>query len=250
METELRITDHRPWPVPSGPWIMRMTWEHLAFLHWPVPESTIQPHLPPGLELDTFEGTAWIGVVPFLMSDVRARGLPPFPSTSEFLELNVRTYVKRDGRPGVWFFSLDAGSWLSVRAARLGFHLPYFDADMDASFRDDIAYRSRRTHSGSAPGEFRAKYRPDGELFQSKPGSLEHWLTERYCLYSADRAGRVYRGEIHHRPWPLQKCAAKVTENSMGTLIGHAFNGPPESVLFTRRIDVAAWPIHRCRSNF
>ncbi|MGB0581099.1 MAG: YqjF family protein [Limisphaerales bacterium] len=222
-----------------------MTWEHLAFLHWRVPRATITPYLPDGLKLDTFKGSAWIGIVPFLMSNVRARGLSGIPTTSEFLELNLRTYVTRDGKPGVWFFSLDAASWLCVRAARIGFQLPYFDADMDASFRDDVAYRSRRTHRDAPPARFRVRYRPAGPVFQSSSGSLEHWLTERYCLYSADRCGRVYRGEIHHRPWPLQACEATVEENTMGTLIGHEFDRPPESVLYARTLQVPAWPIRR-----
>lgn len=237
--------EHRPWPMPARPWVMRMNWEQLAFLHWRVAPELVERLLPSGLELDTFDGAAWIGVVPFLMTDVGARGLPGFPTTARFLELNVRTYVIRNGKPGVWFFSLDAESWLAVRAARAGFHLPYFDADMDASFAPDVVYRSRRTHANSPSANFRAIYRPVGDVFHSSPGSVEHWLTERYCLYAGDSAGSIRSGEIHHQPWPLQRAEVDVRENSMGDQIGIELRAQPDNVLFARRLPVIAWPLTR-----
>lgn len=207
----LNQIDHRPWPLPRGPWVMRMTWEHLAFLHWRVPAPLIQGLVPSGLELETWDGSAWIGIVPCLMSGVR--GLPKIPPTNCFPELKLRTYVSCGGKPGVFFFSLDAASWLAVRGARLGFHLPYFDADMDVSVREDVAYRSCRTHAGAPPGNFRAIYRPTSEVWTSEAGSLEHWLTARYCLYSARSDGAIFRGEIHHVPWPLQNAEVTIREN-------------------------------------
>lgn len=244
--TFLEQINHRPWPLPGGTWVMRMAWEHLGFLHWRVPERLIAARLPAGLEVDRFDGSAWLGIVPFVMNGVRLRGCPGIPTTGSFLELNLRTYVKRDGRPGVWFFSLDAASWLCVRAARIGFHLPYFDADMDVSVGDDVAYRSRRVHAGAPPGRFRAVYRSTGDKFLSRPGTLEHWLAERYCLYSADARGNLFRGEIHHAPWPLQPASVEVRESSLETLIGADLAGPPESALFARRLDVVAWALQRC----
>src|SRR5688500_15722341 len=121
---------HRPWPVPPSPWIMTQTWSKLLFAHWPVPPEQIRPLLPPSVTLDTFDGQAWVGVVPFDIPNIRPRFLPPIPTMAHFLELNVRTYVTRDGKPGVWFFSLDAASRLAVEGARLAFHLPYFNAQM------------------------------------------------------------------------------------------------------------------------
>lgn len=225
---------------------MRMSWEHLAFLHWQVPVELLASQLPDGLRLDTFNGAAWLGIVPFFMSDARARGCPGFPTAAQFLELNLRTYVTRGGRPGVWFFSLDANSWLAVRGARTGFHLPYFDARMGASVLEDVAFCSRRTHRDATPGSFRARYQPDGNHIRSKIGPLEHWLTERYCLYSADRRGNLYRGEVHHEPWPLQSAKVKLLENSLGDLIGADLSAPPTSVLYARRLDVVAWRILAC----
>ena len=220
---------------------MRMNWEHLAFAHWRVKPEVMRRLVPEVLEMDLFDGTAWIGVVPFEMTGVRAHGLPGIPPTNRFLELNLRTYVVKNGRPGVFFFSLDAECWLAVRGARLGFHLPYFDADMDMSIGDDIAYRSRRTHRGAKDGSLRAIYQPVDGPFLSKPGSLEHWLTERYCLYSARTDGALFRGEVHHRQWPLQRARMEIRENSLGDLIGLELGSPPASVLFSRRVEVVAW---------
>ena len=120
--------EHRPWPVPARRWDMTMTWHSLAFLHWPVAAESLQASIPEPLVLDTFAGQAWLGVVPFGMSNVRPRWAPPLPGVSRFPEINVRTYVTHDGKPGVWFYSLDATNWLAVRGARALFHLPYYDA--------------------------------------------------------------------------------------------------------------------------
>lgn len=218
-----------------------MTWDKLAFLHWRVDAEKITSLIPAALELDTFDGEAWLAVVPFIMDDVGARGLPGFPTTGRFLELNVRTYVKCDGRPGVCFFSLDAESWLAVRGARAGFHLPYFDADMRMSVTDDVAYCSRRIHHDAPAAKFRAIYEPTGVSFRARFGSLEHFLAERYCLYAWDKRERIYRGEIHHGPWPLQSAKVAVRENTMGEQIGIELNPIPDHVLYAERIEVVAW---------
>ena len=153
--------------------------------------------VPDELELDLFDGQCWVGVVPFWMSGVRARGTPGAPRASRFAELNVRTYVTCGGKPGVYFFSLDAASRLAVVAARAFYHLPYFFADMKAEADGEaIVYKSARR---SESAEFRGHYGPTGPVVLREPGPLEHWLTERYCLYTVDR-DRVWRGEIHHAP--------------------------------------------------
>jgi uncharacterized protein YqjF (DUF2071 family) len=195
-----------------------MRWHDLMFMHWPVPAAALRPLIPAGLEVDTYEGRAWIGVVPFRMSGIRMRWMPPVPGTSAFPELNVRTYVTTGGKPGVWFFSLDATNKLAVRAARWTFHLPYFDARMHCT-REPAAgwvdYASVRTHRAAPPAGYRARYRPIGDARNPLPGTLEYFLTERYCLYSADRGGRVYRGDIAHPPWCLRDAEAEVEQNSM-----------------------------------
>jgi uncharacterized protein YqjF (DUF2071 family) len=214
---------HRPWPLPAGPWIMAQSWHDLLFAHWPIDPALLRPHIPAALQIDVFEGQAWIAVVPFRMSGVRLRWTPALPWLSAFPEMNVRTYVNAGGKPGVWFFSLDARNPVAVAIARAWFHLPYFRAQMGCEERDSwIHYRSERRHPGAAAGIFEGRYRPAGEMFEPKPGSLEHFLTERYCLYAAGSRGRIYRGEIHHPPWRLQAAEAEFARNSMVEAAGLA----------------------------
>lgn len=260
----LRETSHRPWPPPDRRPAMVMRWLDLLFAHWPVEPEVMRPLVPEGLELDTFDGQAWLGVVPFRMTDVRPPWCPPLPGVSAFAELNVRTYVRSRGehgkagfgegvvgKPGVWFFSLDAASRPAVRVARWTFHLPYFDARMRLEATDGrIRYESRRIQRGTPPGVFRARYRPLGEPTFSEPGALDHWLTERYCLYSQDRCGRLYRGNIHHLPWPLQRAEAEIEEDTLTAPLGAtglSVERPDREPLlhFARRLDVVAWRIER-----
>ncbi len=237
--------DDRPWPRPRSPWLLAMHWHDLLFMHWPVPPAALRPYIPPALELQSFDGAAWLAVVPFRMSGVRPRAFPALPRLSAFPELNLRTYVTAGGKPGVWFFSLDAANPLAVEAARLGYHLPYLHAHMRCvTVGDTVEYSSRRSHSGAAPAEFVARYRPDGPIYQAAPGSLESWLTGRYCLYAANRRGQVWRGEIDHSPWPLQLAEAEVSTNSIAAPLGITLAGPP-LLHFTYRLDVVAWAPER-----
>jgi uncharacterized protein YqjF (DUF2071 family) len=242
MQAYLRDSAHRPWPLPSAPWRLRMSWHDLLFAHWPLAPDSLRPLIPPALVLDTYEGQAWVGVVPFRMTAVVPRHVPAIPWFSAFLELNVRTYVTLGGKPGVWFFSLDAANPVAVAIARRWFHLPYFRAGI--RLHDDgewITYESRRTHHGFPPGEFRGCYRPAGPVFRATPASLEYWLTERYALYAADRRGRVYRGDIHHAPWPLQPADAEIAVNTVCHGHGFALPAVPPLLHFARRLDVVAW---------
>lgn len=230
---------------PDGrAWSLAMTWHDLLFAHWTVAPEVLRPLLPdtnPRLELDTRDGTAWLGVVPFRMSGIRFRGLPPVPGTAAFPELNVRTYVTAGGRPGVWFFSLDAASPLAVRVARAGYHLPYFDAAMRCAAEGEaVRYESRRTHAGGGRAELAASCRPTGPVFRSAAGSLEHWLTERYRFFAADRRGRLWRGEIQHDPWPLQPAAAEFATLDMTRGLGLDLPASPPHLLFARRLEVRA----------
>ncbi|HUE43709.1 MAG TPA: DUF2071 domain-containing protein [Candidatus Sulfotelmatobacter sp.] len=219
MRRALTEVAHRPWPIPSGPWIMAQTWHDLLFAHWRIDAiqlGTLRPLIPAALDIDTFQGEAWIGVVPFRMSGVRLRATPEIPMLSAFPELNVRTYVTHGGKPGVWFFSLDAANAIAVSIARAWFHLPYFRARMRCENRAGwIEYTSERTHRGAAKAKLRTRYRPTGEIFHAEPGTVEHFLTERYCLYAADTRGRVSRAEIQHPPWPLQPAQAEFRESTM-----------------------------------
>lgn len=244
--------EHRPWPPPATNWAWRQSWLDLLFAHWPVPAAAVRKLIPPGLAVDEFQGTTWVGVVPFRMAGVMRRPFPDVPWISAFPELNLRLYVERDGRPGVWFLSLDAGNPLAVWAARRWFFLPYFRARMSAVERTGrIAYRSERR--GSTPIRFAAEYGPSSDPYEAQPGTLEHWLTERYCLYAEDAAGCLYRGEIHHVPWPLQKAEATIEYNELPTPHGLPLEGPPALLHFARRIDVVVWPLERvaepCRTR-
>lgn len=219
---------------------MVQVWHDLLFAHWPIAFESLRGLVPPQLPLDTFEGRCWVGVVPFWMSGVRARGLPAFPGVSRFPELNVRTYVTYRGKPGVYFFSLDAASQVAVWGARAFYHLPYFFAEMkveNASGEIDY-YSSRR----NAQAEFRGRYRPIAPVEFRQPETLEHWLTERYCLYTVHR-DKVYRGEIHHAPWPLQNASAHIQVNSMASAAGIVLPGTEPLLHFAKRQDVLIWPL-------
>ncbi|MEL6108597.1 MAG: DUF2071 domain-containing protein [Planctomycetota bacterium] len=237
----------RGWPLPKEPWVMRMSWSELLFAHWALEPDIVARLLPAGVELDTRDGRAWVGVVPFLMSNVAPRLCPPIPGLGRFLELNVRTYVTVGGKPGVWFFSLDAASRVAVRVARTTFNLPYMDAKMSMErFPDDrVLYKSGRTHRGEPSADYTAGYSAAGDFREAQPGSLEHWLTARYCLYSTDRRGRIFRGEIDHPPWLLADANYEERLNTMGDGFGFSFDGEPH-LLLAKPVDVRAWLVKRC----
>ncbi len=246
----LNVTGHRPWPMPSSPWVMRQTWHDLLFAHWPVETAMLRRAVPAALPLDLFKGRAWLGIVPFEMSNVAPRGAPALPGVSIFPELNVRTYVTLDGKPGVYFFSLDASSALAVQGARWLAGLPYFTAAMDVGAEDGwIRYRSRRIDSRGAPAEFIARYRGTGAPDPPSHGTLEHFLTERYCLYTEERPGRTSRLEIHHPPWPLQRAEAHFTANTMSSAAGIPLPGVDPLLHFSRRQDMVAWMPARLKAR-
>jgi uncharacterized protein len=233
---------HRPWPLPDRPWAMHMRWCDLLFAHWAVDAAVLRSLIPAGLELDLFDGRAYVGAVPFRMEEVTPRRLPALPGIHAFPELNLRTYVKLRGKGGVWFFSLDAGQRLAVRLARRFFHLPYFDAQFEIRRTAEVIECSAIRNDRGAPGAmFQAKYFPVGAAYRSAPGTLESWLTERYCLYAADRHGQLYRGEIDHEQWPLQHAAAEVHVNTLGEPFGIEMKGQPQTLHFARSLDVHAW---------
>ncbi len=239
-----RQTSHRPWPVPDNPWRWAQTWSHLLFAHWRIPAKTLRPLIPSRLTLQEFDGSAWIGVVPFLL-DVRPRFVPSIPRISRFPEINVRTYVEAEGKPGVWFFSLDAANPLAVWAARKYFHLPYFRARMGIELSADaVHYSSMRTQGLHTP-EFGADYAPTSDTYLAKPGTLEHWLTERYCLYAGDPKGALFRAEVHHPPWPLQRAEARILTNTMLEPMGVSIPSDPPLLHFARRLDVTVWDLER-----
>jgi uncharacterized protein YqjF (DUF2071 family) len=234
--------DHRPWPVPREPWVMAQTWEHLLFAHWPVPVRTMAARVPKGLSIDVFDGSAWLAVTPFRVRRLRLRGTPAVPGLSDFHEVNVRTYVIVEDKPGVFFFSLDADTLLGVYTARLWYRLPYFFATalLDPTDRP-VAFSSARTHSGAPDAKLGVRYRPVEPVRPAPRGSLEWWLTERYCLYTVDDDGTVHRAEIHHTPWPLQRAEAEIETNTMAVPIDLDLRARPALLHYAERLDVRVW---------
>jgi uncharacterized protein len=238
---------YRPYPAPQQKPLMYQQWHDLLFMHWPVSLKRLREHIPKDLEIDTFEGQAWIAVVPFRMSHIHPRGLFPVPWLSAFAELNVRTYVTRDGKPGVWFFSLEAANPLAVSIARRWFKLPYFNASMSCeTVEQGIKYSSHRTHRHAPSCDFIGTYQPIAEVAVPKIGTLEYFLTARYCLYTADKNKNLYRGEIDHDPWPLQIADAEVIKNSMTEPLGIELNGQP-LLHFSKRLEVKVWGLETLR---
>lgn len=218
---------------------MAQRWCDLLFAHWPVAAVSIRPLIPSTLQLDLWNGQAWVGVVPFRMQGIRPRLLPAIPVLSATPEINVRTYViGPGGKPGVWFFSLDAASPLVVWGARRFFGLPYFRARMECRNQaGEVRYRSSRTEDSA---EFRARYRPMGPVQLAPPGTLDSWLTERYCLYTADT-----RADILHAQWPLQPAEAEIELNTMADAAGVSLPDTKPLLHFARRLDVKVWaPVH------
>jgi len=235
----------RPWPAPREPWIFTQSWVKLLFAHWPVPATALRALVPGGLELQEHGGSAWLGMAAFRLEGLRLRAAPPAPGLSRFLELNLRTYVSAGGKPGVWFFSLDAASLPAVMGARLLYRLPYHHARMQLAERDGwIDYRSVRRRGSAA---FSGSYRAAGSVFRATPGTLEHFLVERYCLYAAGSSGQLLRAEIDHAPWPLQPAEARIEHNSVARASGIELPAVEPLLHFAARIDTRTWLPARVR---
>ena len=225
---------------------MTQTWHNLLFAHWPVGVRQLREKVPREFELDLFDGEAWVGVVPFHMTNVAPRGVPSLPWLSEFPEVNVRTYVRVGDRPGVYFFSLDADSRLAVRTAKTLLNLPYFSASVRMAYRDNsVDYDSRR-RDGRADARLSASYRPVGGGFHPVPESLDYFLTERYCLYNLDSNRAPYRLEIHHPRWWLQPAEAEFARNTLTDAAGLLLADRTPLLHFSKRQDMVAWAPTAC----
>jgi len=245
----LSTVKHRPWPLPERPWAMTQRWNNLLFAHWPVPAASLAHLLPQGLVPDTFDGSAWIGVVPFSMDRIQLRALPSVPGANQFPELNLRTYVREShtNQVGVYFFSLDASSLLAVTVARTFFQLPYYWARMHVrqSGEKDFYYRSERI-VGPKPASFRARYRSlqkSRVIELSSPGTIEHFLTERYRLFTTDKKGQLYKGDIHHVPWPLEQAEAEFEVNLLPRAHGIELPDTTPLLLYARELVVYVWSL-------
>lgn len=248
LETRLlKDTSHLPWGLPERMWRMRQRWSRLLFAHWPVPVAEVQAKLPAGLQVDVFDGWAWLGVVPFTMEQVRFRGVGMrtfrVPTAHAFPELNLRTYVVApDGRAGVYFFSLDAGSLLAVVGARLGFGLPYFWSSMRESTSPDGVVSYQSTRRFVRPAEFVARYRSTGK--EAAQDDLRRFLTERYALF-VRRSGSVQAGYISHAPWSLMEAEAEIVVNTLPQSFGFALPDRAPVLHYSDVLDMEAWTLRR-----
>ena len=224
---------------------MRQTWGKLLFMHWRIDQQLLRPLVPDSLTIDTFDGAAWIGIIPFTMWGIRASLLPPIPGTSAFHELNVRTYVHLDGVPGVWFFSLDAANKLAVWGARKFYYLPYFNAEMSLhQTGNTVQYTSKRNDHRGAPATLQTSWTIGTALPPATPESLDFFLTGRYCLYSENES-KLYRSRIHHQPWPLQSATLNSFNSTMIEAQGlPAPKGHP-LLHYCEEISVAIWPLKK-----
>lgn len=230
---------------PPDPSLMRQYWGKLLFMHWAIDAELLRPLIPSSLSIDTFDGQAWIGIVPFTMWGIRASFLPPIPGTSAFHELNVRTYVHFNGLPGVWFFSLDAASRLAVWGARTFYHLPYFNAEMSLTQQgDSIKYSSQRRDARGAAAELQAAWTIGECLAQARPASLEFFLTERYCLYAYHRE-QLYRSRIFHEAWPLRSATLDAYQSTMVESLGIEEPKSEPLLHYTESIGVNIWPLRK-----
>ena len=242
---EDRVAERRR---PDGTPVMHQSWGKLLFMHWELPVEMLRPHIPLPLEIDTFKDKSYIALTPFTMWDVRPILTPPIPWLSAFHELNCRTYVHLGDEPGVWFFSLDANSALGVWGARLLYHLPYYYSQIDLLEQErTIDYRLRRPAEKSA--KFNATWTvEDGEPFHAIPGSIEFFLTERYCLFT-EHNGKIYRCRINHEAWPLRYAKLDSFETDLFEANGLATpNGDP-MIHFGGPVDVEVWPIEAVKTS-
>ncbi|MFI5391701.1 MAG: YqjF family protein [Bacteriovoracales bacterium] len=239
MEPALTKTDHRPWPLPPENWGWKQSWNDVLFVHYPCPKEKLSPLIPKPLDLQEFEGKSWLGIVPLRMDRVTMRPFPPIFGISNFSELNVRVYVEFQGKPGIYFLSLDTTSSLAVWIGKHLFHLPYKNAEIEIKKENEQIFFHSKRMEGEDHREFSVSYTPTPEIFESKPGTLEYFFTERYCLYTRT-AKSLFRGNVHHVPWPLQKAQAQIFSN---TIFPVQFGEP--HILYSKGVDVLLWNLER-----
>lgn len=253
MQEYLFRTSHKPRPLPAGRWAMTQRWNDLLFAHWPVAPSVLAPLLPEWLEVDTYQGSAWLGAVPFWLDRIKLRGVPPIPGARRFPDLNLRTYVRDQftGTAGFYCFSIDATNLLAVAVARAIYHLPYHWAEMRMEPRTEreFAFYSRRKFA-DRPVIFKARYRGLGPTHRSaemRSGSFEHFFTERSCVFSQNRAGQPIRASLHYIPWPLEDAEAEIEQNDLPASIGVDLPEGEPVLHYSRRLAVYVWPAELMR---
>ena len=253
MQEYLFRTSHKPHPLPPGRWAMTQRWNDLLFAHWPLAPSQLAPLLPDWLQVDTYQGSAWLGAVPFWLDRIKIRGVPPIPGARGFPDLNLRTYVRDQftGTPGIYCFSLDASNLLAVAVARVIYHLPYHWSEMrlEQPSEREFSFYSRRRFRGR-PVIFKARYRglgPTRRTAEMRGGTFEHFITERSCLFSSNRAGQPIRASLHYIPWPLEDAEADIERNDLAASIGIELPNVDPVLHYSRRLAVYVWPAELVR---
>jgi uncharacterized protein len=241
MEKELLVQSHRPYPLPDMNWVMTQEWHHTLFIHWPVPAASLREHVPKELEIDTFDGSAWIGIVPFQVKNTRGKFTPAIPFFSSYLEMNVRTYVKYGPRTGVYFFSLDANHLLAVLGAKAIFGLNYKQANISFQEKNHFEMISTRVQAAGGNAKMELRYIPETQVFFAKPGTLEHWFTERYCLWTK-RGSRLIRGDIHHKKWELQRAQAEISQEMLIPFVQQEFLTQQPLLHYSKYKKAFFWP--------
>ncbi|WP_046175942.1 YqjF family protein [Domibacillus indicus] len=247
MPLEFKETNQRPFPPPSYPWIMKQRWDHMLFIHWPVPGELLKKHIPNAFSLDLFEGQAWISIIPFLACHTRLRGLPRFPFYHTYLELNVRTYIKYDGIPGVYFFRLGTDKWPVMLGAKMASFLPYYHAGMSMSIQNQVVhFHSVRTQFGTITESFKVSYSPSSPIFVPEEGSLDSWLLERYCFW-VQKGRHIFRGDIHHDRWRVAEASCMIHDQAMPSLVPDYMLSQKPLAHFSHQKNVFTWPLKKAR---
>jgi len=238
----LKQTEHRNYPLPEGKWIAMQDWEHLLFMHWRVYSAFIEPHLPKGLELDTFDGEPWISIIPFRVGKMRIRKMPPLPFMYPFVEVNVRTYVKRDGIPGVYFFSMDASKLLAVLGARFA-TLPYFHAKMKLK-KKGKKFNFKSIRKDKEKETLKLSYQPSGKLFIPEEGTIDHWLMNRFALWSY-KYDTLFRGDIHHKQWKVQHADLDIDKETITSFMPNNASISKPLAHYAKSKRVLIWPLKK-----
>ena len=248
----LYSVEHRPWLPPDSPWLFSQRWNDTLFAHFAMEPAGLRSLVPEALTLDLYDGAAWLTISPYCISHLRLSGVPPLPMLSSFPQVNVRTCVTRDGKPGIFYFSLDAANLSAVWFARVFFRMQYWHASIQVSgatirarksAENTIHFRSRRLHGPEArngPAIFEAAYSPAGDAAAARPASLDEFLTERYCIYSFHR-GKLYRSEVHRQPWLLERASVEILTNSLADPLGITLPAAPDLCHFVRCNRLLTW---------
>ncbi len=246
-------TSHKPRPLPAGRWAMTQRWNDLLFAHWPIPAPAVEALLPEWLQADAYQGSAWLGAVPFWLDRIKIRGVPTIPGLRHFPDLNLRTYVRDriTGTPGFYCFSVDCSNLLTVVAAHAVYHLPYRLAEMRLEPRSEreFGFYSRRRFS-RPDVIFKARYRglgPTHKTAEIHPGSFEYFFSERPCVFSTNRAGEPIRANLHHVPWPLEEAEADIERNDLAVAVGIRLPDQKPILHYSRRLAVYVWPAELVR---